>query len=124
MVVAVNVSVPDAVRANADASPWSASCQLRGSPSWSLASRRIDQSLRVFTRIELLDVMMGADPSGCSLVIEDPPPHPMRVARVSTRLRVRERKRVSKLGLKLLRRDASLYCFWLDQKTHCFKGLR
>ena len=85
MVAAVNVRVPDAVNVNADASPSSASCQLRGSPSWSLASRRIDQSLRESTRIELLDVMMGADPGACSLVIKDPPPHPTSDVRVSTR---------------------------------------
>ena len=85
MVAPVSVSVPDAVNVNADASPSSASCQLRGSPSWSSASRRIDQSLRVSTRIELLDVMMGADPGGSSLVIEDPPPHPISDVRASTR---------------------------------------
>ena len=35
--------------------------------------------------IKLLDVMMGADPGACSLVIENPPPHPMSDVRVSTR---------------------------------------
>ena len=85
MVAPVNVRVPDAVSVNADASPSSASCQLKGSPSWSLASRRTDHSLRVSTRIELLDVMMGADPDARSLVIEDPPPHPISDVRASTR---------------------------------------